>query len=108
MVRDMAGLLAQLVLHLTHTRAGAQVAVKCIKILDAKHRKKAVRSLKGHVRKIAEDEFGHRVLVAMMEWTDDTKLVDSVISKEIISALKLAGQVGDEEVKVTKSGAVDV
>ncbi len=87
---EIAGLLAPSLVHLTHTRAGAQVAVTCVKILDAKHRKKAVRSLKGHVRKIAEDEFGNLVLVAFLEWVDDTKLVGSIIFTELLSKSKLA------------------
>lgn len=105
--REMAGLLAPVLVHLTHTRAGAHVAVTCIKVLDAKHRKKAARSLKGHVRKIAEDEFGYRVLIALLEWVDDTRLTRSCVLKEIISASKLSAHLGDEDARTdAKSTAV--
>lgn len=104
--RDIAALLAPVIVHLTHTRAGAHVAITCIKLLDAKHRKKAVRSLKGHVRKIAEDEFGHRVLLAFLEWMDDTKIVGSIIFTEILSTSKIAVQLSGEDdgEKEKKSG----
>lgn len=101
--QEIAGVLAPSLVHLTHTKAGAHVAVTCVKVLDAKHRKKAVRSLKGHVRQIAEDEAGHLVLLAFLEWMDDTKIVGSIIYTEIFSKSKVAAELAGEETSEKKN-----
>jgi len=88
--QEITGLLAPSIVHLTHTKAGAHVAVTCIKVLDAKHRKKAARGLKGHIRQIIEDEYGHKVILALLEWVDDTKLIGGIVFTEIFSKSKLA------------------
>jgi hypothetical protein len=88
--RLLCGQLAPSIVHLAHTKPGVSCAVNCIKILDAKHRKKAVRSLKGHVRALISEEYGHRLLIAMFEWVDDTKLVGKAVTAELFSSSKVA------------------
>jgi hypothetical protein len=91
--RLLCGQLAPSMVHLAHTKPGVSCAVNCIKILDAKHRKKAVRSLKGHVRALIIEEYGHRLLIAMFEWIDDTKLVGKAVTAELFTASKIAADI---------------
>lgn len=93
--QELAVLLAPVLVHLAHTKPGIYVAVTCVKILDAKHRKKVVRSLKNHIRKLLEDEYGHRLVLALFEWVDDTKLVGKTISAEMFSASSMAAEVAE-------------
>jgi hypothetical protein len=91
--RELCGLLAPSLVHLAHTKPGVSCAVKCVKILDAKHRKKVVRSLKGHIRALVDEECGHRLLVALAEWVDDTKLVGRAITTELYTASKIVADI---------------
>lgn len=75
--------LAPLLVHFGHTRPGFWVSTMCIKLADAKHRKKMMKSVRGHVRKLALDEFGHRMLIALHEWVDDTRLLGKLLSTEL-------------------------
>lgn len=93
--QEMAVLLAPGLVHLAHTKPGIHVAVTCVKILDAKHRKKVVRALKNHIRKLLEDEYGHRLILALFEWVDDTKLVGKTISAEVFSGSSMAAEVAE-------------
>jgi len=92
--QDLAVLLAPVLVHFGHTKSGVTVAANCIKILDAKHRKKVIRSLKTHVRKLLEDEYGHRLILALFEWVDDTRLVGKTVTTEIFSDSSLAAEIG--------------
>lgn len=103
-VRVISSALASHVSRLSHTRPGMFVALTVIKVLDAKHRKKAVRSLSGVLRKVVLDEFGHRVVIGVMEWTDDTRLVGQLIVGDLFKggakpepAVRDAGDDGEAE-----------
>jgi pumilio homology domain family member 6 len=103
--RELCGLLAPSLVHLAHTKPGLSCAIKCVKVLDAKHRKKVVRSLKGHVRALANEECGHRLLIALFEWVDDTKLVGRAITAELYTASKIVADIAlqhddDDEIDV--------
>lgn len=97
MSQELAALLSASLVHLSHTKAGISVAVNCVKVLDAKHRKKVVRSLKSHVRKLLENEYGHRLIMALFEWVDDTKLVGKTVTTEIFSSSALAAEFGQQD-----------
>lgn len=85
-VRALSSALATHIGRLCHTRAGMSVSLNVIKILDAKHRKKAVRSVTGVVRKMVMDDFGHRVMLGLMEWTDDTRMVGQLLVGELFKS----------------------
>lgn len=85
-VRTLASALASQLGRLCHTRAGMLVSLTTIKVLDAKHRKKAARSLTGLLRKVVVDEFGHRVILGLMEWTDDTRLIGQLLVGELFKS----------------------
>lgn len=93
--QELAVLLAPVLVHFAHTKPGINVAVNCVKILDAKHRKKAIRGLKTHIRKLLENEYGHRLILALFEWVDDTRLVGKTVSTEIFSDSSMAAEMAE-------------
>lgn len=105
--RELAALLAPSLVHLAHTKPGVSCAIACVKVLDAKHRKKVVRSLKGHVRALVAEECGHRLLLAVCDWVDDTKLVGKALTAELFSASKMAADLAiQKEDDVADGGAL--
>lgn len=95
--QEMAVLLGPVLVHFAHSKPGVFVAINCVKILDAKHRKKVVRALKTHIRKLLEDEYGHRLILALFEWVDDTRLVGKTVSAEIFSSSSMAAEMAEIE-----------
>lgn len=95
--QEMAVLLGPVLVHFAHSKPGVFVAINCVKILDAKHRKKVVRALKTHIRKLLEDEYGHRLILALFEWVDDTRLVGKTVSAEIFSSSGMAAEMAEIE-----------
>ena len=60
---------------LIHTRKGAEVAMACLLHGSAKDRKVMLRAMKEAAAKIAEDEYGHVVMLRALEVVDDTVLL---------------------------------
>lgn len=96
-LRGIACSIAPQLVHFAHTKPGLWVSVTCIKMLDAKHRKKVVRSIRGHVRKLAMDEFGSRVIIALQEWMDDTRLLGKVVSTELCTTERVLPEMPQED-----------
>ncbi|KAG6551989.1 hypothetical protein Mapa_006295 [Marchantia paleacea] len=89
MVEDVVkSLTGPLLLRMIHTRDGARIAVTCINMSTAKERKLIIKSMKGHVKKIACDEHSSAVLMAIFDLVDDTTLVSKVIISELLTDLK--------------------
>ncbi|KAL2611233.1 hypothetical protein R1flu_022925 [Riccia fluitans] len=89
MVEDVVkSLTGPLLLRMIHTRDGARIAVTCINMSTAKERKLIIKSMKGHVKKIACDEYSSVVLMAVLDLVDDTTLVSKVIISELLKDLK--------------------
>ncbi|KAJ4819206.1 Pumilio [Rhynchospora pubera] len=76
-----------LLVRMMHNRDGLKIAVLCVKHGTAKDRKKIIKSMKGHVRKLALDQYGSLLLICILSIVDDTKLVNKVIMQEIKKAL---------------------
>jgi len=72
---------------MVHTRDGTRVAMHCIWWGSVKDRKAIIKSLKGHVVKLCQEEHGHLLLLAIFDAVDDTVLVQKVILDEIIKSL---------------------
>lgn len=106
--RELCALLAPSLVHLAHTKPGVSCAITCVKVLDAKHRKKVVRSLKGHIRALVTDECGHRLLLALMEWVDDTKLVGKAFTVEIFSPTKMTAELATQQEEDAGDGGAPV
>ena len=86
-------------MRLVHTKEGAQVACAVITYGTAKDRKKAIKGLAGQadsVFKMAQDEFGHVVLLCILDTVDDTALLKKHILPEL--------QVGCECISSAVSG----
>ncbi|KAG0594053.1 hypothetical protein M758_UG043700 [Ceratodon purpureus] len=77
-----------LLVRMVHTRDGAKIGVTCVMHGNNKERKKIIKGMKGHVAKIAQDDHGYMVLVAILDVVDDTKLVTKIIIKELMKDLK--------------------
>jgi len=75
--------LREAVLHMIHSRDGAMAGLICIWHGTPKDRKAIIKSFKTHVTKIAMEEYGHLVLLAIFDCVDDTKLVGKAILGEI-------------------------
>ncbi|KAL7220760.1 hypothetical protein ACSBR2_013615 [Camellia fascicularis] len=77
-----------LLVRMIHTREGSRIAMLCIKHGSAKERKKIIKGMKGHVGKIAHDQYGSMVLACILSIVDDTKLVTKVVIRELQMMLK--------------------
>ncbi|CAL5395729.1 unnamed protein product [Camellia sinensis] len=77
-----------LLVRMIHTREGSRIAMLCIKHGSAKERKKIIKGMKGHVGKIAHDQYGNMVLACILSIVDDTKLVTKVVIRELQTMLK--------------------
>lgn len=77
-----------LLVRMVHTRDGAKIGVTCVMHGNNKERKKIIKGMKGHVAKIARDDHGYMVLLAILDVVDDTKLVTKIIIKELMKELK--------------------
>ncbi|KPI35793.1 Pumilio homology domain family member 6 [Cyphellophora attinorum] len=74
-----------LVRNLAFTPNGARLLSMCLAAGDAKYRRGIVGSLKTHVRALAADANGARLLVAVMEVMDDTREVNKTLFKELLA-----------------------
>ncbi|KAI4368652.1 hypothetical protein MLD38_017187 [Melastoma candidum] len=77
-----------LLVRMIHTRDGSQLGILCIKHGTAKERKKIIKGMKGHIVKIAHDQYGSLFLGSVISVTDDTKLVTKIIVQELQTVLK--------------------
>ncbi|KAL0920085.1 hypothetical protein M5K25_009193 [Dendrobium thyrsiflorum] len=74
--------------NMMHTRDGLKVGILCIKHGTAKDRKKIVKGIKDHIRKLALDQYGSLLLSCILSVVDDTKLVTKIIIRELQPMLK--------------------
>ncbi|XP_077218294.1 pumilio 24 [Tasmannia lanceolata] len=77
-----------LLIRMIHTKDGSKLGMLCIKHGNAKDRKKIIKGMKGHIGKIAHDQYGSMVLVCILSVVDDTKLLTKVIIRELQKILK--------------------
>ncbi|KAK8939202.1 hypothetical protein KSP39_PZI011214 [Platanthera zijinensis] len=70
-----------------HTRDGLKLGILCIKHGTAKDRKKIVKGIKDHVRKLALDQYGSLLLSCILSVIDDTKLVSKIIIRQLQTML---------------------
>lgn len=82
-VRELAVSASGDVASLATSKDGALVAMVAVKALDAKHRKAVIRGLRGRVRRMVMEDGGHMVLLSVLEFVDDTRLVGRVIGQAV-------------------------
>ncbi|KAG8658874.1 hypothetical protein MANES_03G200000v8 [Manihot esculenta] len=77
-----------LLVRMIHTKDGSRIGMLCIKHGSAKERKKIVKGMKGHMGKIAYDQYGSTVLAYIVSTVDDTTLVTKTVIRELQPILK--------------------
>ncbi|XP_020101867.1 pumilio homolog 24 [Ananas comosus] len=77
-----------LLVRMMHSRDGLKLGILCIKHGTAKERKKIVKGMKGHIRKLAFDQYGSLLLICILSIVDDTKLVTKIVIQELQKMLK--------------------
>ncbi|CAL9149346.1 unnamed protein product [Musa hybrid cultivar] len=60
-----------------HTRDGLKICILCVKHASAKERKKVIKGIKGHVRKLSLDQLGSLIVIRELQ----TMLKDLVLDK---------------------------
>lgn len=85
---ELIATLRDVVVQILHTQDGAKAAMYALWFGSAKDRKIIIKSFKTFLRKICKEEFGHRVLFALFDCVDDTKLVEKAIINEIMTNCK--------------------
>lgn len=71
------------IMKMLHTKEGAASAVMVLAYGSNKIRKSAIKGLKGYVKDVAIDEWGHAVLITALRVVDDTALLNKIIVQEI-------------------------
>ncbi|XVE65574.1 hypothetical protein DITRI_Ditri08aG0010700 [Diplodiscus trichospermus] len=77
-----------LLVRMIHTRDGSKIGMLCVKHGSAKERKKILKGMKGHISKIAHDQYGSMVLIGIVSMVDDTKLITKIVIRELQTTLK--------------------
>ncbi len=75
--------LRDVLVHIVHSQDGARLARHAIWHGTAKDRKAIIKSFKTFMVKIAQEEHGHLVLIAILDSVDDTKLTSKAILGEL-------------------------
>jgi len=70
--------------HMIHTNNGAKVGSLCIAYGKPKDRKVITKTFQGYASRIAKEEFGHIVILQIINSVDDTKLVYQSLIKELL------------------------
>ncbi|KAK2550064.1 Pumilio-like protein 3 [Acropora cervicornis] len=86
--KEMVDIVKDSAVLILHTHDGARVAMQCFWLGTAKDRKSLIKSFKTYYAKICKEEFGHLVLLALLDSVDDTVLVKKIVFSEIQSNLK--------------------
>jgi len=81
-------ILKEALLPIIHSRDGARVAMLCLWHGTAKNRKTILKSFKTHYMKIAEEEFGHMVLLAAIDTVDDTHFLKKAVLNELMEGIE--------------------
>jgi hypothetical protein len=87
---EMIDALSEQLVHMVHTKDGANVAMQCIWYGTAKDRKKIIKSMKSFLLKIANEEYGHMALIAIFDSVDDTKFVSKSVLDVCNRLMKVA------------------
>eukprot|EP01114_Cavostelium_apophysatum_P012349 TRINITY_DN2749_c0_g1_i2.p1 TRINITY_DN2749_c0_g1~~TRINITY_DN2749_c0_g1_i2.p1 ORF type:complete len:610 (-),score=205.16 TRINITY_DN2749_c0_g1_i2:117-1946(-) len=83
-ILELIDTLCPLVPELVHTKEGSLVAVKCVSYASPKQRKIIVKAFRTYVLKACKAEYGHRVIIRILDAVDDTTLVSKNIINEMM------------------------
>ncbi|XP_033095268.1 pumilio homolog 3-like [Anneissia japonica] len=91
---EMIESIREVVVQILHTHDGARVAMQCVWHGTAKDRKVIMKSFKTYVSKICREEYGHWVMLALLDSVDDTKLLSKIVLNEM---MKCVGELCDNQ-----------
>ncbi|KAG6506281.1 hypothetical protein ZIOFF_031604 [Zingiber officinale] len=98
-----------LLARMVRTRDGLKICIICVKHATAKERKKIIKGVKSHIRKLSLDQFGSLLLVCTLSVVDDTKLLTKIVIQELQTMLKeLVLDKADETKDVSEINQVPV
>ncbi|CAB54870.1 pumilio family RNA-binding protein Puf6 [Schizosaccharomyces pombe] len=80
--KELLNLTKELIYEFVHTRDGSQVAMKLFALANAKDRKVMLKSLRPYLIETAKDSYGHLVVVAALDCTDDTIMTGKLLQAE--------------------------
>ncbi|KAI9282497.1 armadillo-type protein [Umbelopsis sp. AD052] len=86
-IQNMMEQLKDQLAEIVHTKEGSQVAMLCIAHASPKDRKHLIKVLKPFLNKIAKDEYGHLVILTLMDVVDDTVLVSKAVLGELSKSM---------------------
>jgi len=89
-VKQRAEVIEQLkdaLIHMVHTREGAYTALYCIWHGTTKDRRAIIKSFKTLIMKTAQEEYGHMVILGILDSVDDTKVVGKAVIGELLEDL---------------------
>eukprot|EP00249_Psilotum_nudum_P019476 c27272_g1_i1 orf=692-2596(-) len=85
-IRQLTG---PLLVRMAHTKDGVTLGAMCVTCSNRKEQVEIVKALKGHVRKLARDEYGSVFLLSILSTVDRTRVVNKVVVSELIKELEL-------------------
>ena len=85
-IQTLSALLRDHLVAILHTRDGSLVVRKVILKSTAKDRKAILKTFKGLVVKVAKEQYGHHVLMTILDAVDDTTLISKVILPELLKS----------------------
>ena len=87
--KEAISMLDEVLLNILHTKDGAKVAVECVTFGSAKTRRNIIKSMKSkkpedkHFVSVCKEQFGHQVILRILDVTDDTVLIKKTIFSEL-------------------------
>lgn len=81
-------ILKEALLPIIHSRDGARIAMLCLWHGTAKDRKTILKSFKTHYMQVAQEEFGHMVLLAAFDCVDDTQFLKKAVLNELMEGIE--------------------
>lgn len=76
---DLMKMIREQLVEILHTHIGFKIVCQCISSSSVKERKAILKSFKPFLAKIAQDEFGHLVLICCLTLIDDIVLIEKTI-----------------------------
>uniref|UniRef100_A0A453PB65 PUM-HD domain-containing protein n=1 Tax=Aegilops tauschii subsp. strangulata TaxID=200361 RepID=A0A453PB65_AEGTS len=77
-----------LLIRIMQTKEGLKLGLACLKHGLEKDRKRIIKSLKGHIRKLALNDYGCLFVICRLSIVDNTELITEVVVDELTKHLK--------------------
>jgi len=84
---EVMGDIKEVLVEYVHTKEGAAVGVRCVDIANTKDRKVIMKGMKGYVHQTAKEEYGHVVVLRLLDVVDDSVFIIKSILNELLKDL---------------------